>query len=44
MASNLPSSHLWSNNNLLRVRWVLGWQATEYDGRIRCGTVPLADL
>jgi hypothetical protein len=23
---------------------VLGWQATEYDGRIRCGTVPLADL
>jgi branched-subunit amino acid ABC-type transport system permease component len=28
----------------MRVRRLLGWQATEYDGRIRYGTVPLTNL
>jgi hypothetical protein len=32
------------NNDLMQVRRLLGWQATEYDGRIRYGTVPLANL
>jgi hypothetical protein len=28
----------------MRVRKLLGWQSAEYDGRVRCGTVPLTDL
>jgi hypothetical protein len=44
MVSNLPTSHLRSNNDLLRVRRLLGWQVTYYNGGIRCRIVPLANL
>jgi hypothetical protein len=43
MVSILPASCLRSNNDLLRVRRLLRWQAMEYDGWIWCGTIPLAD-
>jgi hypothetical protein len=44
MASNLPAYRLRLNNALMRVRRLLGWQAMEYDKRIQCRTVLLADL
>jgi hypothetical protein len=44
MASNLPVSHLRLDNELMQVKRLLGWQPAEYDGRIRCGTIPLTDL
>jgi hypothetical protein len=44
MASNLPASHLRSNNDLMWVRRLLGWQATEYDGRIWGRTILFVDL
>jgi hypothetical protein len=43
MATSL-NPRFWSNSDLGWVRRLLGWQATEYDGRIRCGTVSLTDL
>jgi hypothetical protein len=44
MASILPISHLRSDDDVMWVRRLLGWQAEEYDGRIRYETVPLAGL
>jgi hypothetical protein len=44
MASNLSHSRLRSDNDLRKVRLLLGWQSVEFDGRIRCGSVPLDDL
>jgi hypothetical protein len=44
MGSSLPTPRFWSYCDIMRVRRLLGWQSTEYDGRIQCGTTPLADL
>jgi hypothetical protein len=44
MASILPASRFWSESELRKLRRLLGWQSPGYDGRVRCGAVPLGDL
>jgi hypothetical protein len=44
MVSSLPIPRLRSDADLMRVRRQLGWQAVEYDGRIRRGSGPLVGL
>jgi hypothetical protein len=44
MASNLSPSRLQTDNDLRRVRQLLGWQATDYDRRMWCGTIFLSGL
>jgi hypothetical protein len=44
MVSSLPIPRLRSDDDLMWVRRLPGWQAVEYDGRIRRGTVPLTSL
>jgi hypothetical protein len=42
--SNLSPSRLRRNNDLERVKQLLGWLAVEFDGRMCCGTLPLDGL
>jgi hypothetical protein len=44
MASNLLTPHFWSDRNIMWVRKLLGWQLAEYHGKVRCRTIPLADV
>jgi hypothetical protein len=44
MASNLPHSLLRIEDDLRRLRRVLGWQSSGFDGWMRCGTLPLINL
>jgi hypothetical protein len=44
MMSSLHIPCLQSDDDLMQVRRLLGWQAREYDGRIQRGTVLLTDL
>jgi hypothetical protein len=44
MATGLLPSRFWTNDDLARLRRLLGWQAAEHDGRMRCGSIPLTDL
>jgi hypothetical protein len=44
MASNLVASRLRWENNLRKLRWLLGWQSSEFDVRIRCGSILLGGL
>jgi hypothetical protein len=44
MASNLSASHLGSDSDLRKLRWLLKWQSSEFDGRMRCGSIPLNSL
>jgi hypothetical protein len=44
MASNLSPSRLRSDSDLRKVRLLLRLQSLKFDGRMRCGSVPLAGL
>jgi hypothetical protein len=44
MVSNLPCSHLRSEDDLRRLRRVLGWQSPGFDGWMRHGTFLLINL
>jgi hypothetical protein len=44
MALNLSPTHLRSDSDLRKVRLMLGWKLTEYDGRMRCRSVLLSGL
>jgi hypothetical protein len=44
MVSILPTSHLRSGSDLVKLRWLLGWQSPWYDVRVRCGAVLPGDL
>jgi hypothetical protein len=43
MASNLPCSLFRTPAELVRLRWVLGWQALGYEGWLRCGIGSLSN-
>jgi hypothetical protein len=44
MVSSLLAPRFRSDYDIMWVRKLLGWQSTEFDGKVRCGTVPLTDL
>jgi hypothetical protein len=44
MASILSASRFRSESDLRRLRWLLEWQSSVFDGRVWCGAVPLRDL
>jgi hypothetical protein len=44
MASDLSSSHLRIESDLRKLRRVNRWQSLGYDGKMRCGVVPLAGM
>jgi hypothetical protein len=44
MEANLSPSRLRMHDAAMLVRWLLGWQSLEFDGRMRCGTLPLNNL
>jgi hypothetical protein len=44
MVSILAASCFRSNGELRKLRRLLGWQSSEFDGRMRCGTVLLDGL
>jgi hypothetical protein len=44
MASILPASRYQSESALRKLRRLLGWQSLGFDGRVRCGAVPLGGL
>jgi hypothetical protein len=44
MATGLLPSRFRTNDDLARLRRLLGWQAAEHDGRMRCRSIPLTDL
>jgi hypothetical protein len=44
MVSILPTSHLRSGSDLVKLRRLLGWQSPWYDVRVRCGAVLPGDL
>jgi hypothetical protein len=44
MESNLPSSCLRKEDDLRKLRRVLGWQSPGFDGWMQCGILPLIDL
>jgi hypothetical protein len=44
MVSNLSASHLRSDIDLRMLMRLLGWQSAKFDGRMRCGSVPLGGL
>jgi hypothetical protein len=44
MTSNLPSSHQQTEDDLRRLRRVLGWQSSGFDGWMWHSTLPLINL
>jgi hypothetical protein len=44
MTSILTASRFWSESDLRKLRLLLGWQSSGYDGRIRCEAILLGDL
>jgi hypothetical protein len=44
MASNLSSSRLRIESDLMKLRKVLGWKSAGFDGKMRRGITPLAGL
>jgi hypothetical protein len=44
MAPNLPRSRVQSQDDLRRLRRLLGWQLLGFDGLMRCGTLLLINL
>jgi hypothetical protein len=44
MACNLPHSQLRMEDDLRRLRWLLGWQSQGFIGWMRCGTFFLINL
>jgi hypothetical protein len=44
MVSGFPAPSFRLDRDILQVRKLLGWQSTEFDGRVRCGTISLTDL
>jgi hypothetical protein len=44
MASNLPCSHQQTEDDLRRLRRVLGWQSSGFDGWMWHSTLPLINL
>jgi hypothetical protein len=44
MASDLLSSHLRTEIDLRKLRWVIGWQSLGFDGKMRRGVAPLAGM
>jgi hypothetical protein len=44
MTSNLSSSRLRIESDLMKLRKVLGWKSTGFDGKMRRGITPLAGL
>jgi hypothetical protein len=44
MASILSVPSIRSDSNHRKVRWLLGWQSSKFNRKIRCGSVPLGGL
>jgi hypothetical protein len=44
MAPNLPRSRVQSQDDLRRLRRLLGWQLPGFDGLMQCGTLLLINL
>jgi hypothetical protein len=44
MATSLLAPHFRTDRNIMQVRKMLGLHSAEYDGKVRCGAIPLIDL